>query len=98
MYCTVVVVPYCTYLAKLVALGHILENPFARFLIGPLQVEGGVSQAPAPSVVFFSSSSLFSLSRYPMKARLARSSSLALCDLNCLLMYGPKFSFLVLEY
>lgn len=53
MYCTVVVVPYCTYLAKLVALGHILENPFARFLIGPFQVEGGVSQAPGPSIVFF---------------------------------------------
>lgn len=61
LYCTVLLyVLYCctiltvhTYLAKLVALGHILENPFARFLIGPFQVEGGVSQAPALSIVFF---------------------------------------------
>lgn len=70
MYCTFVctvlyccTIQYSTYLAKLVALGHILENPFARFLIGPFQVEGGVSQAPAPSIVFFfPSSSLLSLS------------------------------------
>lgn len=66
LYCTLYVLYCCTilyrtYLAKLVALGHILENPFARFLIGPFQVEGGVSQAPALSIVFFSSS-LLSLS------------------------------------